>query len=107
VRSSRLGLTCADVTRGEGWPQVKRVLATFCGGCRSGSAGLAVPAGVVLGTAGAALVQDLHPHDRGPRGTHQGAVIANGNLYCPQAPPHAARTRAAVPQRDERAGRGP
>jgi hypothetical protein len=36
--------------------------------------------------AGAALVQDLHPHDRGPKGTHQGAVIANGNLYCPCTP---------------------
>jgi hypothetical protein len=39
-----------------------------------------------LRAAGAALVQDLHPHDRGPRGTHHGAVIANGNLYCPAAP---------------------
>jgi len=39
-----------------------------------------------LRKAGAALVQDLHPHDRGPRGTHQGAVIANGSLYCPQTP---------------------
>ena len=36
--------------------------------------------------AGAQLVQDLHPHDRGPRGTHEGAVIANGSLYCPQTP---------------------
>ena len=36
--------------------------------------------------AGAQLVQDLHPHDRGPRGTHQGAIIANGNLYCPCTP---------------------
>ncbi len=36
--------------------------------------------------AGAQLVQDLHPSDRGPKGTHQGAVIANGNLYCPQTP---------------------
>jgi len=36
--------------------------------------------------AGAQLVQDLHPHDRGPKGTHQGAIIANGNLYCPQTP---------------------
>src|SRR6266700_5300617 len=33
-----------------------------------------------LRQAGAALIQDLHPHDRGPRGTHAGAVIANGNL---------------------------
>jgi hypothetical protein len=35
---------------------------------------------------GAQLVQDLHPHDRGPRGTHHGAIIANGNLYCPKTP---------------------
>jgi hypothetical protein len=41
---------------------------------------------VPLRLAGAALVQDLRPHDRGPRGTHEGAVIANGNLYCPAAP---------------------
>ena len=41
---------------------------------------------VPLRLAGAALVQDLHPHDRGPRGTHEGAVIANGNLHCPAAP---------------------
>jgi hypothetical protein len=39
-----------------------------------------------LRKAGAALVQDLHPQDRGPRGTHQGALIANGSLYCPQTP---------------------
>jgi len=39
-----------------------------------------------LRKAGAALVQDLHPHDRGPRGTHAGAVIANGGLYCPRIP---------------------
>ena len=39
-----------------------------------------------LRQAGAQLVQDLHPHDRGPKGTHHGAVISNGNLYCPQAP---------------------
>jgi hypothetical protein len=36
--------------------------------------------------AGAQLVQDLHPHDRGPKGTHHGAIISNGNLYCPQTP---------------------
>jgi hypothetical protein len=35
---------------------------------------------------GAALVTDLHPHDRGPKGTHAGATIANGNLYCPGTP---------------------
>jgi len=39
-----------------------------------------------LRAAGAQLVQDLHPHDRGPKGTHHGAIIANGSLYCPQAP---------------------
>jgi len=47
-----------------------------------------VPAGwaIPLRQAGATLVQDLHPHDRGPQGTHHGAIIANGNLYCPQTP---------------------
>jgi hypothetical protein len=40
----------------------------------------------LLRAAGAVLVQDLHPHDRGPRGTHQGAIISNGNLYCPRTP---------------------
>jgi len=39
-----------------------------------------------LRAAGAQLVQDLHPSDRGPKGTHEGAVIANGNLYCPATP---------------------
>jgi hypothetical protein len=39
-----------------------------------------------LRTAGAQLIQDLHPHDRGPRGTHDGAIISNGNLYCPKTP---------------------
>jgi hypothetical protein len=41
---------------------------------------------VPLRLAGAQLVQDLHPNDRGPKGTHDGAVLANGNLYCPQTP---------------------
>jgi len=39
-----------------------------------------------LRQAGTQLVQDLHPHDRGPKGTHHGAIIANGNLYCPATP---------------------
>jgi hypothetical protein len=39
-----------------------------------------------LRRAGASLVQDLHPHDRGPQGTHQGTVVCNGNLYCPATP---------------------
>jgi hypothetical protein len=41
---------------------------------------------IPLRLAGAQLIQDLHPHDRGPRGTHHGAIIANGNLYCPATP---------------------
>jgi hypothetical protein len=41
---------------------------------------------IPLRTAGAQLIQDLHPHDRGPKGTHHGAVISNGNLYCPRTP---------------------
>jgi hypothetical protein len=39
-----------------------------------------------LRAAGAQLVQDLHPHDRGPKGTHDGAIISNGSLYCPKTP---------------------
>ena len=39
-----------------------------------------------LRAAAAQLVQDLHPHDRGPKGTNHGAIIANGNLYCPATP---------------------
>ena len=34
------------------------------------------------------LVQDLHPHDRGPRGTHHGAIIANGSCTVPPPPGH-------------------
>jgi hypothetical protein len=41
---------------------------------------------IPLRQAGAQLIQDLHPSDRGPRGTHHGAIIANGNLYCSAAP---------------------
>ena len=36
--------------------------------------------------ADAQLVQDLHPHDRGPNGTHDGAIVSNGNPYCPATP---------------------
>jgi hypothetical protein len=35
---------------------------------------------------GAALIQDLHPGDRGVKGTHMGAILANGNLHCPATP---------------------
>ena len=41
---------------------------------------------IPLRASGAQLIQDLHPSDRGPRGTHHGAIIANGNLYCPATP---------------------
>ena len=36
---------------------------------------------------GAEIVTDLHPADRGPRGTFAGAICSNGNLYCPATPP--------------------
>jgi hypothetical protein len=39
-----------------------------------------------LRSLGAAIVTDHHPADRGPRGTYGGAVISNGNLYCPSTP---------------------
>jgi hypothetical protein len=41
---------------------------------------------IPLRQAGAQLIQDLHPHDRGPQGTHHGAIIANGNLVGPATP---------------------
>ena len=40
-----------------------------------------------LRAAGAEIVTDLHPADRGPRGTFAGAICCNGNLYCRAAPP--------------------
>ena len=39
-----------------------------------------------LRTIGASLVMDLHPSDRGMKGTHEGAICFNGNLYCPATP---------------------
>lgn len=35
---------------------------------------------------GAALIMDLHPSDRGTKGTYQGAICHNGSLYCPSTP---------------------
>jgi hypothetical protein len=35
---------------------------------------------------GIELIQDLHPNDRGPHGTHHGATCHNGALYCPATP---------------------
>jgi hypothetical protein len=40
-----------------------------------------------LRAAGARLVMDLHPSDRGTKGTFGGAICCNGNLYCPCTPP--------------------
>ncbi|MGH9294505.1 MAG: hypothetical protein ACRD0B_04160 [Acidimicrobiales bacterium] len=40
-----------------------------------------------LRQAGARLVFDLHPKDRGPKGTFEGAICSNGRLYCPATPP--------------------
>src|SRR5205814_784149 len=28
----------------------------------------------------------IRKNDRGPKGTHHGAIISNGNLYCPRTP---------------------
>ncbi|MDA8147305.1 MAG: hypothetical protein M0Z93_00815 [Actinomycetota bacterium] len=39
-----------------------------------------------LRAAGASLVMDLHPSDRGTQGTYAGAICHQGNLYCPMAP---------------------
>jgi hypothetical protein len=39
-----------------------------------------------LRAAGAQLVMDLHPSDRGTQGTHAGAILHHGNLYCPMTP---------------------
>jgi hypothetical protein len=39
-----------------------------------------------LRRAGADLVMDLHPGDRGQRGTFEGAIAANGALFCPATP---------------------
>ena len=39
-----------------------------------------------LRAAGVHLVIDLHPNDRGQKGTFAGAIVANGNLYCPGTP---------------------
>jgi len=69
VEMPRTGIPRGDVVADSGYAH--RVPACF-----------ALP----LRSAGASLVMDLHPHDRGTQGTHQGAVSCNGNLYCPATP---------------------
>ena len=59
-----------------------------------------------LRAAGAALVQDLHPGDRGPKGTHAGAVIANGSLYCPATPRSLLELGPLAPGADRRQAAG-
>jgi hypothetical protein len=39
-----------------------------------------------LRAVGASLVMDLHPHDRGMKGTYEGGICWNGNVYCPATP---------------------
>jgi hypothetical protein len=69
-RMSASGITIADVLADSGYAY--RIPETW-----------ALP----IRQLGADLVQDLHPNDRGPNGTHMGAICANGNLYCPATPP--------------------
>ncbi len=42
---------------------------------------------------GAQLIQDIHPNDRGPKGTHMGAILANGNQCRAPASPPSSRNR--------------
>jgi hypothetical protein len=51
-----------------------------------------------LRTLGIALVQDLHPADRGTHGTHHGATANNGNLYCPATPTTLLRHHTPLPR---------
>jgi hypothetical protein len=53
-----------------------------CGYSNREPASFATP----LRRAGAQLVMDLHPGDRGPKGNFEGAILANGQLYCPLTP---------------------
>ena len=57
-----------------------------------------------LRAAGAALVQDLHPHDRGPGAPTRARSSPTGTSTARHAP-HPAGTRAAGPRRHPRAGR--
>lgn len=70
VEMPRSGVSLGDVVADSGYAH--RVPASFA---------------LALRGAGASLVMDLHPHDRGTQGTHRGAVCCNGNLYCPASPP--------------------
>lgn len=41
---------------------------------------------LAMGQLGFDLIVDLHPEDRGQKGTEQGAIIAEGALWCPATP---------------------
>ena len=68
-RMNQTGITITDVLVDSGYSY--RVAETW-----------ALP----LRALGIDLIHDLHPNDRGPHGTHHGATINNGNLYCPATP---------------------
>jgi hypothetical protein len=50
---------------------------------------------------GASLIIDLHPNDRGMKGTHEGAILCNGNLYCPVTPKTLFELRPSAPAATE------
>src|SRR5439155_10098750 len=80
VRSSRLGLTCADGRRLGGCPQVKRALPTLSGDFCSGSAGqsacLAFPAGVSVEGGGAEGLKPGEQFVQPPVVVDPGRVVA-------------------------------
>jgi hypothetical protein len=62
---------------------------------------------IPLRAAGADLVQDLHPSDRGPHGTHHGAIVCNGSLSLPGHPQAAAAAHPAAARSKIRPRRRP
>ncbi len=56
-------------------------------------------AALPLRAAGASLVTDPHPHDRGMKGTFEGAILSNGNLYCSATPRPASTSALFVARR--------
>jgi len=68
-----------------------------CGYSYRDPAAFALP----LRAIGAKLVMDIHPNDRGMKGTHQGAVICGGALYCPAAPEALLELSPLAPRADQ------
>jgi hypothetical protein len=50
---------------------------------------------------GAKLIVELHPNDRGMKGTHHGAIACNGALYCPATPTTLLELSPLAPAADE------